>query len=61
MRLYITGRSHDNSIDIVTVLQAGQLKNFVLISVRGEKLFLYVKCPDWLWVIHSFLSSGYMG
>jgi hypothetical protein len=46
MRLYTIGRSHDNSVDVVTVLQAGQPRNFGLISVRGEKLFSYVKCPD---------------
>jgi hypothetical protein len=41
------------------MLQAGQVMNFI--SIRGKKLFSYVKCPEWLWGVHSFLSSEYVG
>ena len=35
--------------------------NFSSISISGKKLFPSVKCPEWLWGLHSFLSSGYVG
>jgi hypothetical protein len=42
-------------------LQAGQEMNFGSISIRGKKLFSSVKCSEWLWGVHNFLSSGYVG
>jgi hypothetical protein len=55
VKLDTTGSRHD----ILTVLQAGQVMNFI--SIRDKKLFSSVKCPEWLWGVHSFLSSGYVG
>jgi hypothetical protein len=34
---------------------------FKSISIRGKKLFSSIKCSEWLWGIHNFLSSGYVG
>jgi hypothetical protein len=52
-------RSWHGSVNVVTKLLIGWLKNHGLIPGRGKRTISSLKCPDWHWGPPSLLFNGY--